>query len=153
MVLSLLERGGRLQVIISGDLLIVMQVHTQSHTATMAKTTSQKLSYYLVPLFCIAAWWLRSHDNGSTHSDMISLATEHRYTTEIVSRDPIMIYINDFLRPEESAHLVNAWLVPKRLIYKQPWTKRYAVKHLSTLLWSTAKARKCHRFIERRLPV
>ena len=38
---------------------------------------------------------------------LISIATTHRYTVQVLSRDPVMIYLDEFIHPLEAEYLVN----------------------------------------------
>lgn len=38
---------------------------------------------------------------------LISIATTHRYTVQVLSRDPVMVYLDEFIHPLEAEYLVN----------------------------------------------
>ena len=61
----------------------------------------------------IAAWlqgslpvisWLSS--KASVPEDLLSISSNHRYTVQMLSTDPVMIYLDGFIHPRESQYLL-----------------------------------------------
>ncbi|KAK3358573.1 2OG-Fe(II) oxygenase family oxidoreductase [Lasiosphaeria ovina] len=51
--------------------------------------------------FLSPATWLRG-----AHSDLVALSKNHRYTFQVLSTDPFMVYLDGFIHPREAKYLI-----------------------------------------------